>query len=52
MPLDRFVTSAIASAGAGNSGWQAVVDVLGVIYTIDWGLSFYPQVLLNYRRKT
>jgi cystinosin len=31
---------------------DAVVAICGVIYFSAWSLSFYPQLILNYRRKT
>lgn len=31
--------------------WGFIVDALGVAYFLAWSVSFYPQVLLNYRRK-
>ncbi|GFZ44083.1 hypothetical protein JCM24511_01804 [Saitozyma sp. JCM 24511] len=31
---------------------DAVVAICGVIYFTAWSLSFYPQLILNYRRKT
>jgi hypothetical protein len=32
--------------------WQAVSSLCGVIYFIAWSGSFYPQVVLNYQRKS
>ncbi|BGP16587.1 hypothetical protein JCM10213v2_004589 [Rhodosporidiobolus nylandii] len=33
-------------------GWRALSHVLGWIYTSAWSLSFYPQFILNWRRKS
>ncbi|GAA5823364.1 hypothetical protein JCM5353_008250 [Sporobolomyces roseus] len=33
-------------------GWVALSRSLGWVYTIAWSGSFYPQVILNYRRKS
>ncbi len=32
--------------------WPVVSAIFGWIYFICWSLSFYPQAMLNYRRKT
>jgi hypothetical protein len=32
--------------------WQAISAASGVIYFSAWGASFYPQLLLNHRRKS
>ncbi|WVF71616.1 hypothetical protein IAT40_006424 [Kwoniella sp. CBS 6097] len=32
--------------------WNAVVSICGVAYFIAWSYSFYPQIILNYKRKT
>ncbi|ORX54556.1 PQ-loop-domain-containing protein [Hesseltinella vesiculosa] len=32
--------------------WATLSDVLGWTYFLAWSISFYPQVLLNYRRKS
>lgn len=29
-----------------------ISEGLGVVYTLAWGLSFYPQAILNYRRRS
>ncbi|GAA6028474.1 hypothetical protein JCM8097_007046 [Rhodosporidiobolus ruineniae] len=34
------------------NGWVALSHALGWIYTGAWSLSFYPQVILNHRRKS
>jgi hypothetical protein len=31
--------------------WGHLSDVLGVTYTLAWSYSFYPQFVLNWRRK-
>jgi hypothetical protein len=31
--------------------WGCVSDSLGVSYTIAWSISFYPQFILNFRRR-
>lgn len=31
--------------------WGIVNDVLGVTYTAAWSYSFYPQFVLNFKRK-
>lgn len=31
--------------------WSAIVDILGLTYFLAWSISFYPQLILNYRRK-
>jgi cystinosin len=31
---------------------NAVVALCGVAYFTAWSLSFYPQIILNFRRKT
>lgn len=31
---------------------EVLSAIFGWVYTILWGLSFYPQALLNYRRKS
>lgn len=30
---------------------EAILPYLGLIYFTAWSVSFYPQLLLNYRRK-
>lgn len=34
-----------------SSLWPPIVSFLGITYFLAWSLSFYPQLLLNYRRK-
>ncbi|WWC70326.1 uncharacterized protein I206_104276 [Kwoniella pini CBS 10737] len=31
--------------------WNAVVSICGIAYFIAWSYSFYPQLILNYKRK-
>jgi PQ loop repeat len=31
--------------------WDFVSDVMGVTYTLAWSYSFYPQFVLNLRRR-
>ena len=31
--------------------WANVSDVLGILYTAAWSYSFYPQFILNWKRK-
>ncbi|WWC61749.1 uncharacterized protein I303_104334 [Kwoniella dejecticola CBS 10117] len=31
--------------------WNAVVSITGVAYFVAWSYSFYPQLILNYKRK-
>lgn len=31
--------------------WGYISDALGVSYTAAWSISFYPQLILNFRRK-
>ena len=31
--------------------WGVLNDVLGVTYTVAWSYSFYPQFLLNLKRR-
>lgn len=48
-----FVCSAVNSTGATMSGFLPVLSGLfGWIYTLAWSLSFYPQPLLNFHRKS
>ncbi|WWC89452.1 uncharacterized protein L201_004376 [Kwoniella dendrophila CBS 6074] len=32
--------------------WNAVVSFCGVVYFLAWSYSFYPQLILNYKRKS
>lgn len=37
----------------GDVTWPSVIVTLcGIIYFSAWSFSFYPQLILNYRRKT
>ncbi|XP_054714296.1 cystinosin-like [Uloborus diversus] len=33
-------------------GWVIVSDIIGWLYFICWSISFYPQIIDNYRRKS
>ncbi|GAA5942907.1 uncharacterized protein JCM15063_006154 [Sporobolomyces koalae] len=46
--MERGVPAHVYSIAA----WGAPARLLGWTYTVAWSLSFYPQVLLNYRRKS
>jgi cystinosin len=35
-----------------SNGLQTFSDVIGWIYFFAWSISFYPQVILNYKRKS
>jgi hypothetical protein len=41
-----------AAAAAGFGFLEAVSVVFGWIYFLAWGLSFYPQAILNFRRRS
>jgi hypothetical protein len=32
--------------------WDTLSSACGVVYFIAWSASFYPQIILNYRRKS
>ncbi|CDH52525.1 lysosomal cystine transporter family [Lichtheimia corymbifera JMRC:FSU:9682] len=32
--------------------WQLISDIIGWVYFLAWSISFYPQAILNYRRKS
>jgi cystinosin len=32
--------------------WEALSATSGVVYFTAWSASFYPQLILNYRRKS
>lgn len=32
--------------------WDVVSEVIGWIYFLAWSLSFYPQIFINYQRKS
>lgn len=32
--------------------WRTLSSVIGWIYFVAWSVSFYPQVILNYQRKS
>ena len=46
-----FVDVIFRNARAMPFPWSTLVSLLGLAYFLAWSLSFYPQVLLNYRRK-
>lgn len=41
-----------AAAASEVNGWKVASAICGVTYFCAWSASFYPQIILNYRRKT
>ena len=35
-----------------SQSWQLLSNIIGYTYFLAWSLSFYPQIYLNYQRKT
>lgn len=46
-----ILISVLRPSGRLPGAWSNVSDVLGILYTAAWSYSFYPQFLLNWRRK-
>ncbi|OCF36711.1 cystinosin [Kwoniella heveanensis CBS 569] len=48
------VVAILATSNAGahdHPFWNAIVSICGVAYFVAWSYSFYPQIILNYKRK-
>ena len=46
-----FVSAVFPSSSHMPRGYLFVSDVLGYLYTAAWSYSFYPQFILNHKRK-
>ena len=49
-PVEGFVIYTMSDRS--NSVAEVVVAICGVVYLAAWSFSFYPQIFLNYQRKT
>ncbi|KAJ3085434.1 hypothetical protein HK102_014171 [Quaeritorhiza haematococci] len=42
----------MADNGSSTAWWPVLSNIIGWTYFLAWSISFYPQVILNYRRKS
>ncbi|KAH9373501.1 hypothetical protein HPB48_009546 [Haemaphysalis longicornis] len=52
-PLLRRTSKAFVRVGVFKLGWLVTFsDVVGWVYFVAWSVSFYPQIYLNWKRKS